>query len=256
MANKSLLTFPVELLHRILDYCDAQTILHSFRLVCTQFYAVVNTYNRFELEFTSVSKSDVKLFSRCIQPENIISLTFVDTRKVSYQLDLFSTYFDIRRFCRLRSLGLPQICVVEPEQFFYAFIGHAAIPRTIDRILALLSSAIAQGSLQKLYLKTSDYIMQRISWPVQCTLKNLTMRVCRLSEYHIILSHSSYLRTFVMKNCIMNNIDRTVMPTSTSSCYPQLESLTITECKMTTSEFEYLLSLTPSLFRLKLISRR
>ena len=56
--SPSLLTLPVELLHRIFDYLDAQTILLSFSYVCTHLRAVTHTYEKYTLDLTSISKSD------------------------------------------------------------------------------------------------------------------------------------------------------------------------------------------------------
>ena len=264
LTNMSLLTLPVELLHRILDFSDIQTILHSFRLVCKQFDTVVNSYNRLELDFSSMSNFDAKLFSQCIQPENVTSLVFSDSNSDRSQIYWFSTYSDIRRFCRLRSLAIPQLTDVPSVLFLDCscryFESTSSITdwyiKQIREKLILVSSAMAQTSLQRLYLNELNYITQHIPWPVQCTLKHLTVGTCRLSDYHTILSHSPYLRTFAMKSCIMGNTYQTVLPSTTSSSYPQLEFLSITNCTMTTRESEFLLSLTPSLFHLKLISCR
>lgn len=42
----SLLTLPIEILHRIYDRLDIQTILFSLRNTCQRLKAVVNSYNR------------------------------------------------------------------------------------------------------------------------------------------------------------------------------------------------------------------
>ena len=60
----SLLTLPVELLYRIFDELDTKTILLSVRNVCIQLYASANTYNRYHLDPSSISKSEFRLVCR------------------------------------------------------------------------------------------------------------------------------------------------------------------------------------------------
>ena len=72
MAVASLDTLPVELVYHILGDLDAETIFFSFRKVCKLFYTIVNTYNRYELDLSSISKIDFHRVCRVIRPENII----------------------------------------------------------------------------------------------------------------------------------------------------------------------------------------
>ena len=95
-TNMSLLALSVDFLRDMLDYFDVYTILHSFRLVCKQLYAVVNISNRFEFKFTSMSKPDPEFLTRCIQPESVLSLVFYNIYKGFDSVNLFFTYFDIR----------------------------------------------------------------------------------------------------------------------------------------------------------------
>jgi hypothetical protein len=72
----SLVTLPVEVIYRILDYIDIRLILNTFRYVCKQFYMITNTYNRYELDVSSISLNDIKRIAHFIQSEHIISLSF------------------------------------------------------------------------------------------------------------------------------------------------------------------------------------
>jgi hypothetical protein len=62
----SLVTLPVEVIHRILDHIDIHSILISFRYVCKQFYMITNTYNRYELDISSTSLTDLKRIAHFI----------------------------------------------------------------------------------------------------------------------------------------------------------------------------------------------
>jgi hypothetical protein len=71
----SLQILPVEILHHILDELDVQTILFSFRNTCRQFRAVMNSYDRYILNFQSISKPDFDLVCHLIDPSRVTSLT-------------------------------------------------------------------------------------------------------------------------------------------------------------------------------------
>lgn len=44
---------PIELLYRVMDRLDKFTILFSMRNVCMRLNAVIDTYNRYQVSFTS-----------------------------------------------------------------------------------------------------------------------------------------------------------------------------------------------------------
>ena len=71
-TSKILLSLPTEILHRIFDNLDENTILLSVQGTCKQLQLTVNAYNRFKLN--QISKQ--KLLSACqvLSPENIVSL--------------------------------------------------------------------------------------------------------------------------------------------------------------------------------------
>ncbi|UJR18439.1 hypothetical protein I4U23_005344 [Adineta vaga] len=50
MEQSSLINLPVEVLHRIFDFCDIQTILCTMSCVCKRLHSITNYYNRFKLE--------------------------------------------------------------------------------------------------------------------------------------------------------------------------------------------------------------
>ena len=78
-SEVSLPTLPVELLHRILDDLDSSTVLLSVRNISRQLKAVVDTYDRYTLDFTSISKPDFHRLLRVIRPRGITALMFCDS---------------------------------------------------------------------------------------------------------------------------------------------------------------------------------
>ena len=76
----SLHMLPTELIHRIFDFCNIQTILNSIRYVCRHLYASVNTYHGFELTFSLNSKSELQKICQIMSIERVASLNIVRGR--------------------------------------------------------------------------------------------------------------------------------------------------------------------------------
>jgi hypothetical protein len=64
--NLTIQTLPVELIHRIFDNLDTETILFSIRPVCRSFRCIVNTYNRYVLDLQLISKPNFHVVFRSI----------------------------------------------------------------------------------------------------------------------------------------------------------------------------------------------
>ncbi|CAF3370408.1 unnamed protein product [Rotaria socialis] len=79
----------IELVHRIFDQLDAHTILYSIRCVCKRLHSIASIYNRYELDFRFMSKSDLPVMAHIIDPKNIISLTLADGIRTRCQIRLF-----------------------------------------------------------------------------------------------------------------------------------------------------------------------
>ncbi|CAF5119701.1 unnamed protein product, partial [Rotaria magnacalcarata] len=82
-------TLPVEILYRLFDNLDVQTIFISLRYVCKRFYLTTNTYNRYNFNFKSIAKPYFHLICQIIPSENVISLTLSDEDKTRGQIQLF-----------------------------------------------------------------------------------------------------------------------------------------------------------------------
>ena len=75
-STATLLSLPPEILHKVLDHLDAQTILLSVRSVCIQLHSIVNTYNRLKLKLASYRR--LANVNHDFPTENVISLTIYD----------------------------------------------------------------------------------------------------------------------------------------------------------------------------------
>src|SRR3954470_16937943 len=117
MCTPSLDELPVELLHRILDHVDTETVLLSFRNVCRRFHTIIHSYNQLKLDFRSMTKRGFHQVRHSIQPDNVLSLTLSNDHRTAGQISLFLSLFDIHAFTRLRSVTLIQINNIDLTAF-------------------------------------------------------------------------------------------------------------------------------------------
>ena len=255
-SNASLMNLPTELLHRICDFLDAETIVLSFRHVCVQLYAVSETYNRYKLRLNSMVKMNI---CRIIPAGNVVLLDFGNEKNAMHRIELFLSLFDIHQFTRLRSLSIYNINVEDLNILLHHVIMNCQltslsissdISQDNDEIFQLLSLSIAQHSLYNLLLNFDFTDKDKLSWPRQCMTMNLSIGTCTIQQLFSILQNSPYLHTLIMNHCQISEIDDAFL----SHSYQQLNSLTINDMKITMDKLEYLLSFLPSLTHLDLTS--
>jgi hypothetical protein len=110
-------TLPVELFHRILDYCDVQTIVLSVRGICQRLYALVNAYDRFKRIINSKSLSIFLSICRFIQPD-VITFEISNRRIDPYLIYTFVSHFDSHRLTTLRSLTLHDVNYINLDDLY------------------------------------------------------------------------------------------------------------------------------------------
>lgn len=253
----SLLTLPVEILHHIIDYLDTSTIFLSLSNVCTHFRAILHSYNRYRLDFNSISKCNFHRICRIIQPENILSLTLSDDNKTPGQIRLFLSLFNIDQFSQLRLLSLVGTDDNDLSKILYSNISstltslsinwreaHCPTPTSMD----LLSSTLDRLSLRTLELKTGSYGIEEMLWPVQYALQHLTLMYITQKHYCTILRTTPNLKILVLNHCSMHKVDE-----DDETMYEQLTSLILIDSRMSMKELVSILFLTPSLTYLKII---
>jgi hypothetical protein len=252
-------SLPVEILYRILDYVDGRSIFFSFRYVCKNCQAITNTYNRYKLNFSSISKTDLHLICRAIRPENVISLTLSDSYKTPGQSDLFFSLVDINQWTRLRCLTLLHI----NDNNLQTFLLHITTSCSLIALsikfrvtestetLAHILSIISQPTLRRLdFFDIYNVVIDKIQWPINSSLHYLQIIDCTFEQFCVILDHSPNLRTFVLRNVISNITGEPFLKS-----YPQLTSLSLNDAGIfrPLNEIKSILTLTPSLEYLKVI---
>ena len=256
--NSSIEKTPVELFHRIFDNLNTETILFSIRPVCRLFRSVVYSYNRFILDFKSISKSNFNILCRLINPKNVISLEFSNNEQTSNHIDLFVSLVHLRQFTRLYSLTLFNIDEGQLNFILkrinlntltsFSFSIRKYDDRRKKTTINLLSSILAQSTLRKFEFYINDERLSKILWPINCKIQYLTIGYLPIDDFCRILQCSPHLHIITMDEIptgMINNL--------TSICFRQLTSLTIKDLEQTIDELESFLLLTASLTYLKLI---
>jgi hypothetical protein len=260
MSKASLETLPSELLYLILSHLDAYCIVLSFRRVCKRFYQITTGYNQYELLITWRSYSNLKEIVRFLQPENITSLIFDNLWSNSSHMKDFFTLIDTSRLTRLRSITLNGSEYLEHDKHLNRLPLSNLVSLTIcsrgndeSNIHAFISKVIAQPNFNQLHLIQSNCTVSQISWTSTSNIKYLTIKSCSLTEYHLLLQRLPHLKTFKTLKFTMN---RSMASSPTTSHHRKLMSLSIGNRSLSMVDFEQLLSLTPSLSTLQLMSCR
>jgi hypothetical protein len=261
MSTSTLDTLPVEILYRLFDNLDIETIVLSLRYVCKHLYLTTSSYNRYRLNFKSISKPNFLFICQLIPFENVISLTLSNDDKTREQIQLFLSLFNIEQLTRLQSLTLTQI----DDYYLNIFLNYILStslkslsitmesPRMETYIAsssALLTAAIAHPTLVNLYLNIGLKDWNEIQWPNHCTLQYLRLvNSITLKYLCLILTHSPCLKTLVLKEI---KTDDYKFDSSITS-FKQLTSLTFEDGRMEISKLDQCFTLTPCLTYLKLI---
>lgn len=238
MSTPCLYSLPVEVLHRIIDYVDSETIFLSFRTVCKYFYTIINTYNQYKLDFRSITKPAFHHVRHFIQPENVISLIISDQYKTPGQTKLFLSLFDINKFTRLRSINLIQTDSSDLIIYLKHLITCSLVSLSIDR--GRYMSTIPIFETQQLF--------------IQCPIRHLALTQNRISqEFLDIFLSSPFLETLMLDGILISDNNDKLPGSMAEKC--KLKSLTMNFYSSNMNTIRLILSFTQSLTYLKLIGQ-
>ena len=254
----TLSTLPVEILYQILDYLDTETILLSVRYVTKTFYLISNSFNRYHIDFSVLSKRYFDIICRLIDPENIVSIVLSDEDTTPGQINLFLTRFRIHHFPHLHSLTFRSINWTDLHIILTDILPCSLTSFSIHSqgkqsksTLYLLSQLLNQSNLKLFSLNTHAHQIEGIFKNIsESSLTHLTVGIITFNEYQIILRYCSQLRTLRVDDCWISDTDRFL---STES-HRQLTSLTLQDTNRSIEQLESFLSLSPSIIELKIIN--
>ena len=255
--SASLNTLPPELLYRIIDYLDSQTILLSFRYVCRKFRSIADQSHQFELNFRLVSsKHDFHRLCRLFDPTCILSLTLIDNEETPNAIILFFSMFSMKQLVQLRSLTLINVYWEDLETILNEYSTGSITSLTLHmegkrsrRILEPLSCLIFHSRLQTFSFNTFPHSINEIFVSIQSELRYLSIGVCTFQEYQTILQYCPQLRTLMIDDCWIT--DETTVD---SKPLHKLSSLTLKDTNRSIHQLHQLLVFTPSLTSLRVIN--
>ena len=253
---------PVEIIHRIFDYLDIETIFFSILPLCQLFRLIVLNYNRLNFHLKLSSKADFDVLCRFILPENIRSLTLHNNEQIPGQISSFLQQVHLGQSTRLHSIHLDGIdefqlnylCKRINLNFLRSF--SIRISKYDDRsrktTVDYLSTIVKQVNLRRLYLDVKNSRISDLSWPINCSIECLTINGnVKFDNLMKMISYSPQLRRLIIKRTSFG------IKTNYGEGYSfvQLKSLIIEVLYLSINELESFLLLTPSLSYLKLIGR-
>jgi hypothetical protein len=261
----SLDCLPTELIYQILNYLDTQTIFLLLYKVCKRLKEIIENYHQCRLDFGLISKSNFSIISRLIHCENIISLTLSDGYKSRGQMQYFFQLFNLNQFTQLRSLNLLQINRHDLNKIFQSkimFLLHSLklqfrenYTLQYDESTTLASLIGKKSNLIKLDFNLWFCPMRNIIWPNECILEYLKIHASSIDGYITILRQTPHLRIFILDdlNSLLDKNYRPYRP-KVSETFQCVKSLILEKCHRYMDQLEYILSFTPSLIYLKIIS--
>lgn len=263
----TLRTLPVEILHQIFDDLDAKTVFLSVRDVCQRLRATVDVYQSYELDLTSLSKPDFHRLLRVIRLEWVAVLSVSNANLTPGQIGVFRSLIDIDLFTRLRSLTLLKISGRDLCPLLEHVRRCSLTSLTIDskwcdpkeqqQIAQCLSSIIDQPAFLRLQLLSEGLcrLIDQLEWPVHCKLKYLTMTFFTKNQVFEILFHAANLQTLVLGTRIQSMVNNRNSGAEISlTPYSRLTSLIMSSRWQLTDTILSLLSFTPCLRHLKIVS--
>lgn len=252
-TSVTLLSLPPEILHRIFDNIDTQTILLSVRSVCRQLYSIVNTYNRFKLK--AVSSGQLVNISHGFATENVFSLTVYDGSDGFEMEDVSSLIDCLQRFTHLRSLTLFGVFDDELDILLSYLITTHLTKFTISFKAWSRGSSVSQSSHYVFSPQLNSNDSNDVGFSIQYMLQYLSINYCTIEQLSQFLHHFPCLRTLNISSMQTRQIEQVSPIPLTRTLLSKLETVYLNCSKMDTNELELLFSCMPSVRRLKLHGR-
>jgi hypothetical protein len=250
---------PVELIYRIFDNLDDKTILFNVRYVCKRFYTITNNYNRYTIDFRSISMVDFNILCKILNPLNITKLILFNDETTIGLIKDFLSNFNLEQFINVRDLILSHIEDRELEISLRQLANSSMNTLSIVKFdlydnkevkYNLLSTVITRPNLKKLDLEFRLADVKDFPWPIECQIEYLRIgNTIPLTQFYTILNQTPCLKTFILKDC--SNKDSIELPLIT---FPKLNSLTFEQSRMNIDQLKTIILSTPNLIYFKLIA--
>lgn len=182
MAKASFADLPVELLYQIFDHLDGKFLFHSIRCLSKRFYAVLSTYDRYQLNSSPIPLTNRWKTFIHIPPRNIVSLSVRNAIDTLWKRSFRAS--DIIGQCpRLHSLSL--------EGFDYT--------DCVDILRKCIGFPLVSLSIHTNTSKSDEILKHLFSTIVQFNIRVLTINTCTVTQYRDILHRLPHLRSLTIQ---------------------------------------------------------
>ncbi|CAF3662560.1 unnamed protein product [Rotaria sp. Silwood1] len=203
---------PVEIIYKILNELDIETIFVSLYHVCKRFDSILSTYDEYHFNSKTISLKNFDLICSRIRPEQVTELTLSDDVNSPGLVEKFLSRFTMNEFVRLRSLTLIQIDNEEfMNQILISIADHTSLVNFSsikiintdetygDIFVELIMSVLAKPSLRKVYFELSygRGTSNPLPWLEQCSFRHMIFKGnCSVSFVRNIFVYAPQLETF------------------------------------------------------------
>ncbi|CAF1073642.1 unnamed protein product [Rotaria sordida] len=295
---------PVEIIYKILDELDIETIFVSLYNVCKRFNSILSTYDKYHFNLKTISLNRFNLICSRIRPEQIIELTLSDDENSPGLIEQFLLRFSLNEFVRLRSLTLIQInneeymnLILIPMADHTSLLNLFSIKiinsdETYGEIFVeLIMSILTKPSLRKVHFDLSygRTTSNPLPWLEQCSIRHMIFKgSCSVNFIRNTFIHAPQLETFAASDfnfdeeIDLNNVPNNHEDDNDSDANEEFEvqaeenlnheenqipknekftsiestnylnSLTLYDCSINMSKFEWMLQEIPTLKRFRL----
>ncbi|CAF2146375.1 unnamed protein product [Rotaria magnacalcarata] len=272
--NVSLQTLPAELIWRIFDHLDAETIVFAVRCACKRLYTMTNCYDRYALDFRFTSLYEFHVMQKIINPKNVITLTLMQRWYLPSLCNDFVRIFNIDQFTRLRSLTIDADSYQLLNWLEESTIGSTLTtlninintddPSHFNRGENWLAPIVSKYTLRKLHINEHCLVMgparllvHKTQWPIDYPLKSLAISYATPNIFCIICNQLPNLQILIVQSFSGLKILEVAEKPADSKPLLSLTSLSLLSINMADiEELKSLLSLVPNLthFRINAMS--
>ena len=133
MPSSSFVDLSSSIVHSVFDYLWADELIQVFDHLNIRLDGVLRSYNRYHLNFRSISKRRFDTICSILRADQIESLILSDEASTAGQVDLFFSLFHLDDFVRLRHLSLPFCSLID----YRRILDHSLELRSLEVSLSI-----------------------------------------------------------------------------------------------------------------------
>lgn len=203
---------PVEIIYRILDELDIDTIFSSLYHTSKRFNKILSTYDNYHLNLRAISLRNFDSICSRIRPEQVTKLTLSDDENSPGLIASFLSKFSMNDFVRLRSLILIEINNEEiMNRILIPIADHTSLMNFTsikiintdeaydDDFIETIMLVLTKPSLREVYFDLSycRATSNPLPWLQECSIKHMTFKGnCSVSFVRNVFVHAPQLETF------------------------------------------------------------